>query len=141
MADLLYLIPLLPLVAFVINILLGRGLIRHNAHWVAIPAVLASWVISLMVFLDIRDNHEAISQRLFTWIPAGDFHITVSLYADQLTAVMLLVVTTVGLLVNIYSVGYMHGDDGYYRFFAYIPLFIFSMLMLVLADNLLINKI
>ena len=57
MADLLYLIPLLPLVAFVINILLGRGLIRHNAHWVAIPAVLASWVISLMVFLDIRDKH------------------------------------------------------------------------------------
>jgi NADH-quinone oxidoreductase subunit L len=138
MADLLYLIPLLPLVAFVINILLGRGLIRHNAHWVAIPAVLASWVISLMVLLDIRDTHEAISQRLFTWIPAGDFHITVSLYADQLTAVMLLVVTTVGLLVNIYSVGYMHGDDGYYRFFAYIPLFIFSMLMLVLADNLLV---
>jgi NADH-quinone oxidoreductase subunit L len=138
MADLLYLIPLLPLVAFVINILFGRSFIRHNAHWIAIPAVLGSWILSLMAFLDIRDSGESISQRLFTWIPAGDFHITVSLYADQLTAIMLLVVSTVGLLVNIYSVGYMHGDGGYYRFFAYIPLFIFSMLMLVLADNLLV---
>jgi NADH-quinone oxidoreductase subunit L len=138
MADLLYLIPLPPLVAFVINILLGRRMIRHNAHWVAIPAVLISWIVSIMVFMDIRENHEHLAQRLFTWIPAGEFHITVSLYADQLTAIMLLVVTTVGLLVNIYSVGYMHGDGGYYRFFAYIPLFIFSMLMLVLADNLLV---
>jgi NADH-quinone oxidoreductase subunit L len=138
MADLLYLIPLLPLVAFVINILFGRSLIRSNAHWVAIPAVLGSWILAVMVFLDIRDTGEHISQRLFTWIPAGDFDITVSLYADQLTAIMLIVVTTVGLLVNVYSVGYMHGDGGYYRFFAYIPLFIFSMLMLVLADNLLV---
>jgi NADH-quinone oxidoreductase subunit L len=138
MADLLYLIPLPPLVAFVINILLGRRIIRHNAHWVAIPAVLISWIVAIMVFMDIRENHEHLSQRLFTWIPSGSFDITVSLYADQLTAIMLLVVTTVGLLVNIYSVGYMHGDGGYYRFFAYIPLFIFSMLMLVLADNLLV---
>ena len=62
----------------------------------------------------------------------------VSLYADQLTAIMLMVVTTVGLLVHVYSVGYMHGDPGYYRFFSYLPLFVFSMLMLVLADNLLV---
>jgi NADH-quinone oxidoreductase subunit L len=137
MADLLYLIPLLPLLAFCVNIALGRSVIRDNAHWIAIPAVAASWVLSVMVFLDIYEHDHAISQRLFTWIPSGDFHINVNLYADQLTAVMLLVVTTVGLLVHIYSVGYMHGDGGYYRFFSYLPLFVFSMLMLVLAENLL----
>ena len=138
MADLLYLIPLPPLVAFVINILLGRRVIGDKAHLVALPAALISWIVSIMVFLDIRDSHEPIMQRLFTWIPAGDFEIIVNLYADQLTAIMLLVVTTVGFLVVVYSVGYMHGDPGYYRFFSYIPLFIFSMLMLVLADNLLV---
>ncbi len=138
MADLLFLIPLLPLAAFCVNIFLGRSVIRDNAHWVALPAVFVSWLLSVFVFLDIRDSGDAISQRLFTWIPAGDFNATVSLYADQLTAVMLLVGTTVGFLVHVYSVGYMHGDGGYYRFFAYLPLFVFSMLMLVLADNLLV---
>ena len=137
MADLLYLIPLLPLVAFVINIFWGRSTIRGNAHWIAIPAALGSWFLSILTFRDIYSNENPLRQRLFTWIPSGDFDITMSLHVDQLTAVMLLVVTSIGLLVCIYSVGYMHGEDGYYRFFSYIPLFIFSMLMLVMADNLL----
>ncbi len=138
MSDLLFLIPLLPLVAFCINILLGRSMIRDKAHLVSIPAVLVSWVLAVLVLFDINDTHHAIQQRLFTWIPAGDFNIAVTLYADQLTAIMLVVVTTVGLLVHVYSVGYMHGDPGFYRFFSYLPLFVFSMLMLVLADNLLV---
>lgn len=137
MADLLYLIPLLPLVAFVINIFWGRSTIRGNAHWVAIPAAVGSWILSILTFREIYTNHEPISQRLFSWIPAGEFDIVVSLYVDQLTAIMLLVVTSIGMLVCVYSVEYMRGEDGYYRFFSYIPLFIFSMLMLVLADNLL----
>jgi NADH-quinone oxidoreductase subunit L len=138
MADLLFLIPLLPLAAFCVNILLGRSVIRDKAHWIAAPAVFGSWLLSILVFLDVDDSGEAIHQRLFAWIPAGDFTVDVSLYADQLTAIMLLVVTTVGFLVHVYSVGYMHGDNGYYRFFSYLPLFVFSMLMLVLADNLLL---
>ncbi len=138
MSDLLFLIPLLPLAAFCINILLGRSVIREKAHWISIPAVLGSWIVSVLVLFDINDTERAISQRLFTWIPSGDFNVEVSLYADQLTAIMLMVVTTVGLLVHVYSVGYMHGDPGYYRFFSYLPLFVFSMLMLVLADNLLV---
>ncbi|MDQ3540206.1 MAG: NADH-quinone oxidoreductase subunit L [Chloroflexota bacterium] len=138
MADLLFLIPLLPLAAFCVNILFGRSVIRDKAHWIAAPAVFGSWLLSIFVFLDIYDTGEPIQQRLFTWIPAGDFVVDASLYADQLTAVMLLVVNTVGFLVHVYSVGYMHGDDGYYRFFSYLPLFVFSMLMLVLADNLLL---
>ncbi len=138
MADLLFLIPLLPLAAFCVNILLGRTVIRDKAHWIAAPSVFGSWLLSIFVFLNVNDSGEAIHQRLFTWIPAGDFSVDVSLYADQLTAVMLLVVTTVGFLVHVYSVGYMHGDNGYYRFFSYLPLFVFSMLMLVLSDNLLL---
>ncbi len=138
MADWLFLIPLLPLVAFVVNILFGRGYIRERAHWVAAPAVFGSWLLSLLVLLDIREHDEPLRQHLFRWIPAGDFNVDVTLYVDQLTAVMLLVVTTVSFLVHVYSVGYMHGDGGYYRFFSYLPLFVFSMLMLVLADNFLL---
>ncbi|MEJ7762997.1 MAG: NADH-quinone oxidoreductase subunit L, partial [Thermomicrobiales bacterium] len=138
MADLLFLIPLLPLVAFVINILAGRGAIRDRAHWVAAPAVFGSWLLSIFVLLDLAANEEPLRQHLFTWIPAGDFTVEVNLFADQLTAVMLLVVTTVGLLVHVYSIGYMRGDGGYYRFFSYLPLFVFSMLMLVLADDYLL---
>src|SRR5215211_9100595 len=138
MSDYLFLIPALPLAAFVINFVLGRWYIKDKAHWIACPAVLASWLLSVWAFLDIRDNDQPIHQHLFTWIPSGDFHVDINLYADQLTAVMLLVVTTVGFLVHVYSIGYMHGDGGYYRFFAFLPLFVFSMLMLVLADNLLL---
>jgi len=138
MADLLYLIPLLPLVAFIINLAFGREYIRDKAHWVALPALGGSWLLVILAFFDVRDKGEAISQHLFTWIPSGNFHITISLYVDQLTAIMLLVVSTVGFLVHIYSVGYMKGDPGFYRFFSYLPLFVFSMLMLVLAENLLV---
>ncbi|MDQ3512123.1 MAG: NADH-quinone oxidoreductase subunit L [Chloroflexota bacterium] len=138
MADLLFLIPLLPLVAFVVNILAGRGTIRDRAHWVAAPAVFGSWLLSIFVLLDLAANEEPLRQHLFTWIPAGEFTVEVNLFAAQLTAVMLLVVTTVGFLVHVYSVGYMHGDGGYYRFFSYLPLFVFSMLMLVLADDYLL---
>ena len=138
MADYLFLIPLLPLAAFVVNILLGRTVIRENAHWVAAPAVFGSWLLSVFVLLDINANDHPLDQHLFRWIPSGTFNVDVNLFADQLTAVMLLVVTTVGLLVHIYSIGYMHGDGGYYRFFSYLPLFVFSMLMLVLSDNFLL---
>jgi NADH-quinone oxidoreductase subunit L len=138
MEDWLYLIPLLPFAAFCVNIFLGRSVLRSNAHWISIPAVGASWILAVLVFRDLYDSEHAISQQLFTWIPSGDFVVNVNLYVDQLTAIMLLVVLTVGLLVHIYSVGYMHGDPGFYRFFSYLPLFVFSMLMLVLADNLLV---
>src|SRR5829696_8306959 len=138
MSDLLFLIPALPLAAFAINFLLGRWYIKDKAHWIAAPAVFGSWLISVLVFFDIREEDHAIQQHLFTWIPSGDFHVDVSLQADQLTAIMLLVVTTVGFLVHVYSIGYMHGDPGFYRFFSYLPLFVFSMFMLVLADNYLL---
>ncbi|MGH2616436.1 MAG: NADH-quinone oxidoreductase subunit L, partial [Thermomicrobiales bacterium] len=133
----LYLIPLLPLLAFAINLLFGR-VVRTNAHWIATPAVFASFLLSLLVFQQISATGEPMRQDLYTWIQSGSFHIGINLYVDQLTAVMLLVVTAVGFLVHVYSKGYMQGDPGFARFFAYLPFFVFSMLMLVLADNFLL---
>jgi NADH-quinone oxidoreductase subunit L len=138
MASYLFLIPLLPLAAFVINFTIGKWFIKDKAYLIAVPAVFGSWLLSVVVFFNIRKHGEALDQRLFTWIPSGDFNVNVSLHADQLTAIMLLVVTTVGFLVHVYSIGYMHGDPGFYRFFSYLPLFVFNMLMLVLADNYLL---
>jgi NADH-quinone oxidoreductase subunit L len=137
MQQYLYLIPLLPLLAFAVNLLFGR-LLRNQAHWIATPAVFASFLLSLLVLQQVNASGEPMRQELYTWIQSGDFHIGVNLFVDQLTAVMLVVVTSVGFLVHFYSKGYMQGDAGYARFFAYLPFFVFSMLMLVLADNFLL---
>src|SRR5262249_22795919 len=139
MADYLFLIPLLPLAAFAINFLFGRRYIRNNAHWIACPAVFGSWLVSLLVLFDVRDKAHAISPPLFPWLPPANFNVDVTLYVDQLTAVMLMVVTTVGFLVHVFSIGYItdqlyhpHGDETppkdprYFLFFAYLPLFVFS---------------
>jgi len=137
MSQYLFLIPLLPLLAFVINLILGRY-IRNNAHWIAAPAVFISFVLSLLVMREIYTTGQPLRQDLYTWIQSGDFHIGINFFVDQLTAVMLIVVTSVGFLVHFYSVGYMHGDASYARFFAYLPFFVFSMLILVLAENYLL---
>jgi NADH-quinone oxidoreductase subunit L len=130
------LIPFLPLAAFVINILLGRKFIRGKAHWVAIAAVAASWVVSVATLIDVMSG-KALNENLYTWVVSGSFKVSVGFLVDQLTAVMLIVVTTCSTLIHIYSIGYMHGDDGYYRFFSYLSLFTFCMLMLVMANNFL----
>ncbi|MBF0506901.1 MAG: NADH-quinone oxidoreductase subunit L [Nitrospirae bacterium] len=130
------LIPLLPLTAFLINILFGKSAIKDKAHWIAIPAVFGSFVLALMAFAEVMGG-KVINQDIYTWIVSGTFKASVGFLIDQLTAIMLIVVTSISLLVHIYSVGYMHGDGGYYRFFSYLSLFTFSMLMLILANNLL----
>jgi NADH-quinone oxidoreductase subunit L len=134
----LYLIPLLPLLASVFNLLISRKFFPENSHIFAILGVGGSFVLSLLVFRDIYDNEEPLHQHLWSWIASGSFRADVGLYADQLTAVMIVMLTFVALLVHIYSVGYMHGDPSYYRFFSWLPLFVFTMLMLVLADNYLL---
>ncbi len=130
------LIPFLPLAAFLINILFGKSLIRDKAHWVSILAVLGSWVVSVMTVAEVLDGR-TVNADLYTWISSGGFKVSVGFLVDQLTAVMLVVVTTCSTLIHIYSAGYMHGDKGYYRFFSYMSLFTFSMLMLVMANNFL----
>ncbi len=134
----LIVIPLAPLLAATINFLLGKWWIRQRAHWLAVPAVGISFLASVAAAVAVLGRHETLRQPLYTWIAAGDFHVPVELVVDELTAVMLLVVTGVSFLVHVYSIGYMHHDPAYYRFFAWLPLFVFSMVMLVLADNFLV---
>ncbi len=130
------LIPFLPLAAFVINIILGKDILKEKAHWVSILAVAGSWVVAVATLVDVIGG-KTIDQDLYTWILSGKFKVSVGFLIDQLTAVMLIVVTTCSTLIHIYSVGYMHGDKGYYRFFAYLSLFTFFMLMLVMSNNFL----
>jgi NADH-quinone oxidoreductase subunit L len=136
MSRLVWLIPLFPLLGTLINAVLGR-LIGHKAHWIAVPALLASFVTSCMVFARVWHG-ETWTGDLFPWVAAGTFKAPLTAQVDQLTAVMLLVVTGVGFLIHLYSAGYMHDDDGYARFFTYLNLFVFSMVMLVLAGNFLV---
>ena len=136
MSRLVWLIPLFPLLGTLINALFGR-FIGHKAHWIAVPALLASFVTSCLVFGRVWQG-ETWTGDLFPWVVAGPFKAAVTAQVDQLTAVMLLVVTGVGFLIHVYSAGYMHDDQGYARFFTYLNLFVFSMVMLVLAGNFLI---
>ncbi len=130
------LIPFLPLAAFVINILIGKEVMRNKAHWPSCLAIIGSFIISVITLFDVI-NGKIINEDLYTWIVSGNFKVSVGFLIDQLTAVMLIVVTVVGSLIHIYAIGYMHGDKGYYRFFSYMSLFVFFMLMLVTANNFL----
>ena len=136
MSRLVWLIPLFPLAGSLVNALFGR-LIGRRAHWIAVPALGVSFLLSCSVFLHVWHG-ETWSGDLFPWISAGPFTTAVTAQVDQLTAVMLLVVTGVGFLIHLYSAGYMHGDPGYARYFTYLNLFVFSMVMLVLAGNFLL---
>ncbi len=129
------LIPLLPFAAFIVIGLFGHW-IKERAHWVAVPAVGISFLLSLSTFFEIA-NGPPIHVTLYSWITSGVFDVSIGFYIDRLTAVMLLLVTIVSGLVHVYTIGYMHGEPGYARFFAYVALFTFSMLMLVMADNFL----
>ena len=140
------LVPLiagLPLGGFVVTALIGRRL-GKQAHWIPVLAVFVAWLISMGVAYSWRCTGAApfgeggFDVRLFEWIPAGNFTVNAGFFVDNLTACLLIVVTTIGLLVHVYSIGYMSHDPGYWRFFAYLNLFMFSMLLLVLADSFLV---
>jgi NADH-quinone oxidoreductase subunit L len=141
MADYLYLIPLLPLIGFLINgLLLGR-LSRSMSSFFACLTVGLSFLLSIAGFFELKGlpvDARVIEQVLFTWIPSGQFHVNIAFLLDPLSAVMILVVTGVGFLIHVYSIGYMSHDPGYGRYFAYLNLFMFSMLTLVLANNYLL---
>src|SRR6266487_3215843 len=129
------LIPLLPFAAFIVIGLFGHW-IRDRAHWIAVPAVLGSFVLAANAFFDIAQG-TPVNLKLYSWISSGSFQVPIGFYIDRLAAAMLLLVTIVSGLVHVYTIGYMRGDAGYARFFSYIALFTFSMLMLVMADNFL----
>ena len=135
--KLLYLIiPLAPLVGAIVAGLFGRVVGRAGAHVVTIAGVLVSLVASYMVFEDVRAGH-VFNGPVYTWLLSGNARFDVGFLIDSLTATMMLVVTFVSLMVHIYTIGYMAGDPGYQRFFSYISLFTFSMLMLVMSNNFL----
>ena len=129
------LIPLLPLLAFIVISLTGHVL-KNRAHLIAVPAVGLSFLLSVLAFSEVANGH-VLEIPLYTWGASGDLTIRLGLYVDQLTAAMLLLVTIVSGLVHVYTIGYMRGEPGYARFFANIALFTFSMLMLVMSDNFL----
>ncbi len=135
--NVLYLvIPLAPLAGSLVAGLFGRAIGRAGAHWVTILGVTISFVCSVLIFQDVQAGH-TFRGAVYTWMETGGLTLQVGFLIDQLTAVMMVVVTFVSLMVHIYTIGYMADDPGYQRFFSYISLFTFSMLMLVMADNFL----
>jgi NADH-quinone oxidoreductase subunit L len=134
----LWLIPLLPFAGFVINGLFGRRLSKPLINAIAIGSVLLSFAWVLKTLFGLGDLHAAYTEHYFTWIQSGGLTINCDMSVDRLTAVMLLVVTGIGSLIHIYSIGYMAHEGGYYRFFSYLNLFMFFMLVLVLASNYLL---
>ncbi|MEN6608675.1 MAG: NADH-quinone oxidoreductase subunit L, partial [Bryobacteraceae bacterium] len=134
----LWLIPALPLAGFLINGLFGRRLPRAVINMVAVGSVLLSFLWVLRTLYTAGSMETAYVERYFDWIRSGALRAGFDLALDRLTAVMLLVVTGVGLIIHVYSVGYMAHEGGYYRFFAYLNLFMFFMLILVMAANFLL---
>jgi NADH-quinone oxidoreductase subunit L len=141
MTDFLWLIPLFPLAGAFVNGVIGKRLPKGMVSLIACGTSAASLVIAAGSVLELTrlapaDRH--IVKTFFVWIASGDFVAKAEFLLDPLSSVMLLVVTGVGFLIHIYSIGYMHAEDGYYRFFAYMNLFLFSMLVLVLSNNFLL---
>jgi NADH-quinone oxidoreductase subunit L len=134
----IWLIPVLPLAAFLITLIFGKWWIKEQSHWLPILAMAGSFGLSIAAFVQAHGLEEPVVVDFWRWFSVGSFQVPFGFQVDQLTTVMLLVVTGVGLLIFIYSKGYMHGDPGYYRFFAYMSLFAFSMLILVMANNYLL---
>jgi NADH-quinone oxidoreductase subunit L len=140
MADYIWLIPVFPAAGFLINGLLGSKMPKGVVSWVACLSLLASFVVSAMIFFEfLRLPAEArvFERNIFDWIVSGDFVARIGYRIDALSIVMCLVVSGVGFLIHVYSVGYMHDDEGYARYFTYLNLFVFMMLTLVTANNLL----
>ena len=146
------LVPALPLLAAILTATLGARYLKKLSHWPVLAATAASLLISLMLLVDTSQKTqegeqqagEAKTVTLWSWVhveeaqPTNDLVIDVALRVDGLTVVMLTMVTFISLLVTVFSVGYMHDDRGYWRFFSYLGLFIFSMTMLVSVNNFLL---
>ncbi|MEW5944899.1 MAG: NADH-quinone oxidoreductase subunit L [bacterium] len=141
MIDYAWLTPLIPLAGTVINGIFGRRLPKFVAGPLACLTVLCSFALSLMVFLELNamDEGRRLAVRsVFTWIESGTIKVDFAVLIDPLSAVMLLIVTGVGFLIHVYSLGYMGHDEGYTRYFSYLNLFMFSMLLLVSAGSFLL---
>jgi NADH-quinone oxidoreductase subunit L len=142
MVDVVWLIPALPLAGFALILLFGRRLGDPKAGYLATLMCAAAFVVSAGVFFDLlskseEERHHVVT--LFSWLPVGSLQIDAAFLADPLSITMCLFVTGIGSLIHLYSIGYMHGDPRFSKFFLYLNLFAFSMLMLVLGENLLVT--
>ena len=142
MLNLVWLIPALPLAGFLLILLFGRILGEPRAGILATAMAASSFVVTVGVYLDLlsrtaEERHHVAT--LFSWLPVGTLHVDMALLADPLSITMALFVTGIGSLIHLYSIGYMHGDPKFSKFFLYLNLFVFSMLMLVLGENLLVT--
>src|SRR3989442_5314345 len=131
-------VPLAPLAAFAVNVFFGRRQLHHLTGLIASAALAVSALCATGVFLGTLGRHPAGIVTLYRWIGVGNFQIDVSFQIDQLSTLMMLVVTWVSFVIHVYSNGYMHEDHGFWRFFSWLPLFVFFMLVLVMADNYLL---
>jgi NADH-quinone oxidoreductase subunit L len=139
----IWLVPALPLAGFLLNGLMGRRLGKGAVSFIGPGVVGGSFAVALALFLDLTQlapEARSIGQTLYSWMSAGDFEASVGFLVDPLSATLMLVVTGVGFLIHVYSVGYMHDEDdaGFARYFTYLNLFTFAMLLLVMADNYLL---
>ena len=128
MIDWIWLVPVFPLLGFLLISLGGKQLPKQAAGFIGSATVLASFLISLGTFLQLPAEPTTVT--LFPWIHAGNFHVDFSFLVDPVSAVMLLIVTGVGFLIHVYSIGYMSHDEAFARFFSYLNLFVFFMLQL-----------
>ena len=136
MQKLYLLVPLAPLLGALIAGLMGRIIGPMWSHRITIALVFASLLASIVIFVDVLEGN-TYNGTVYTWLVTGDARFEVGFLIDQLSATMMVVVSFVSLMVHIYTIGYMHDDPGYQRFFSYISLFTFSMMMLVMSNNFL----
>jgi len=139
--DLAFLVPLFPLIGAIINGFFGLKIGKDRVSWVACAGPVLSFVVTLILLVSIFFHPEGTpypEQTLFTWMAAGDFVVDFGFQIDPLSLVMMMVVTGVGSIIHIYSIGYMYAEYSYYRYFAYLNLFLFSMLLLVMGSNFLV---
>jgi NADH-quinone oxidoreductase subunit L len=130
-------VPLAPLAGAIVAGLAGKAIGRAWSHRVTILGVLISFLVSVFIFRDVLNGNTSTTMSLYTWATIGDTRLEIGFLIDRLTVLMMIVVTFVSLMVHVYTIGYMAEDPGYQRFFSYISLFTFSMLMLVMSNNFL----
>ena len=140
MVELVWLIPALPIAGFLLLLFLGKRIGEPVAGWIGTAMVALSFLVSLVVFAGLWNQPEHTYElKLFEWIPAGNFQVDIGFLLDPLSMAMILFITGIGSMIHLYSIGYMHGDPRYSRFFTYLNLFLASMTILVLGDNLLLT--
>ena len=143
MLNLIWLVPALPLTGFLLIFLLGRRFGEPLAGIVATVMTASSFVVVVGIFFDLLSRTSEEREHVFTvfsWLPVGKLQIDMALLADPLSITMALFITGIGTLIHLYSIGYMHGDPKFPKFFMYLNLFVFSMLMLVLGSNMLVVR-